>query len=65
MVRSTEVAMTAEDRKWGASFFYFPPEVLKSAVPKHAKGQYFLSEDLAVQYAKERAAAMFKETEAS
>ena len=55
-----------QDLKWqwktgsgGASFFYFPPDILRSAVPKNAKGQYFLNEDLAVEYAKERAEAMF------
>ena len=65
MVRSTEVAMKVEDRKWGSKLLLLPTGGFEVCCPEACEGAVFLSEDLAVQYAKERAAAMFKETEAS
>jgi hypothetical protein len=43
------------------NYYYFPPDVMKSAVPRFAAGRYYTSESAALEFAKEEAAATYKE----
>ena len=47
------------------SYYYFPPDVSRSSVPKNAQGQFYTSEEGAIAFATQRARGMFQEERVS
>ena len=45
------------------NYYYFPPDVERSAVPRFASGLFYITESAAIKFAKEKAEAKHKPDE--